>query len=145
MIQSGNMQARQAADWLIRELKKQGFVIQKYDAISTKSIYLKLDYGMSNSIRISDHKGHKHLKYRFNVECESAKKPSWKIQNGFLRLYFNSSKKQLRQLVLAINMNRSKKILRYGYKKYYECMYINKTEKSKNAQEHTFWAQAKEV
>ena len=42
-------------------------VIHRYDAYSTNSVYLKFDYGVGNSLRISDHKGKKHLAYRFNI------------------------------------------------------------------------------
>lgn len=31
-------------------------VIHRYDAYSTNSVYLKFDYGVGNSLRISDHK-----------------------------------------------------------------------------------------
>ena len=55
------------ANDIIKTLKSIGFVIQRYDAYSTNSIYLKLDYGVCNSIRISDHTGKKYLKYRYNV------------------------------------------------------------------------------
>ena len=44
-------------------LLEKGFIVQRYDSVTTNSIYLKLDYGMCNSIRISDHKGKKHLSY----------------------------------------------------------------------------------
>lgn len=54
------------ADELISKLKKVGFTVQRYDSYSSMSIYLKLDYGVCNSIRISDHKGKKHLAYRYN-------------------------------------------------------------------------------
>lgn len=36
-------------------------VIHRLDAYSTNSIYLKFDYGIVNSLRISDHEGKKHL------------------------------------------------------------------------------------
>lgn len=42
-------------------------VIHRYDSYSTNSIYLKFDYGVANSLRISDHNGKKHLRYRFNI------------------------------------------------------------------------------
>lgn len=35
-------------------------VIHRLDAYSTNSIYLKFDYGIVNSLRISDHEGKKH-------------------------------------------------------------------------------------
>lgn len=55
------------ANKLIKMLKKEGFTIQRYDAYSTNSIYLKLDFGVCNSIRISDHKGKDGLSYKYNL------------------------------------------------------------------------------
>lgn len=48
-------------------LVSEGFTVHRYDAFSTNSIYLKLDYGACGSLRISDHPGYKHLKYRWNI------------------------------------------------------------------------------
>lgn len=42
-------------------------IIHRYDSFSTNSIYLKFDYGVANSLRISDHDGKRHLRYRFNI------------------------------------------------------------------------------
>ena len=58
---------QEIADYLSEELKNNGFTVHRYDGFSTKSIYLKLDYGVCNSIRISDHNGKKYLKYRYNI------------------------------------------------------------------------------
>lgn len=41
--------------------------IHMYRSFSTSSTYLKLDYGVAGSIRLADHNGKKHLKYRFNL------------------------------------------------------------------------------
>lgn len=54
-------------NYLIKEFKKEGIIIQKYQSKTSLSVYLKLDYGVLNSIRISDHKGEKYLNYRYNV------------------------------------------------------------------------------
>lgn len=42
-------------------------IIHRYDAFSTNSIYLKFDYGVANSLRISDHDGYGYLSYRYNI------------------------------------------------------------------------------
>lgn len=55
------------ADFLGDELVRRGFVVHRYDAITTSSVYLKLDYGACWSIRVSDHRGYRHLKYRWNI------------------------------------------------------------------------------
>lgn len=41
-------------------------LIHRYDAYSTNSVYLKFDYGLGNSLRLSDHIGKAGLNYRFN-------------------------------------------------------------------------------
>ena len=55
--------AGQIADALIAE----GFTIHRYDAQRTSSIYLKLDWGACNMVRISDHPGHAHGTARYNI------------------------------------------------------------------------------
>ena len=45
------------ADYIAKRLISEGFTVQRYNAYTTNSIYLKLDYGVCNSIRISDHPG----------------------------------------------------------------------------------------
>jgi hypothetical protein len=61
------MKPKDAAKRIIQVLKREGVIIQRYDAYSSNSIYLKLDYGACHTIRISDHLGKKHLKYRYNL------------------------------------------------------------------------------
>jgi hypothetical protein len=61
------MNEKQIAEILITKLKELGFIVHKYNAVTTNSIYLKLDYGVCCGIRISDHKGKKKYHYRFNV------------------------------------------------------------------------------
>ena len=55
------------ADEICTRLLKEGFIIYRYDAYSSNSVYLKLDFGVSHSIRISDHEGKRHLHYRYNI------------------------------------------------------------------------------
>src|SRR5699024_7806525 len=64
---------KEIVDYIIKKLKKDDFIIQRYDSITTNKIYLKLYYGVSKNIRISDHKGKKHLKYKFNVNAHMDK------------------------------------------------------------------------
>ena len=76
------------ADEIIKRLKAEGFTIQRYDAYSTKSIYLKLDYGLAYSIRISDHAGKKHLKYTYNLIKNYSGRGLIK-EDGVWRQYYN--------------------------------------------------------
>lgn len=61
------MNEKQVAEILVEKLKESGFIVHKYNAVTTNSIYLKLDYGVCCGIRIADHKGKKKYHYRFNV------------------------------------------------------------------------------
>ena len=44
-----------------------GIYCARYNAVTTDSIYLKLDYGVCCEIRIDDHNWKKKYHYRFNV------------------------------------------------------------------------------
>ena len=77
-----------AADYLISQLKEKGFELQRYDA-KPKSIYIKLDYGASKSIRISDHEGYEYLSYRYNVRSD--------IGKGYSRIQKKRNRKCLRK------------------------------------------------
>lgn len=144
MVADGNMNGKQVAEWLIQKLKKEGFIIQRYDAIKTKSIYLKLDYGMANSIRISDHKGYRYLSYRYNVECwRECGKRQGRDKHGWDRFYYSSCKNDIKQLLQDIKKNKEQRIERYGEEKYKELMQKN-IERGKLTRDHTFWHKAKE-
>lgn len=52
---------------LAQMLLSAGIEIRYYGAYSTKSRYMKLDDGVMNTVRISDHRGKAHLKYRYEI------------------------------------------------------------------------------
>ena len=52
---------------LIPKLLDMGIIVHRYNAYSTSSIYLKLDFGLTCGIRIADHPGKKKYSYRFNI------------------------------------------------------------------------------
>ena len=58
---------KKIADDISRSLLEEGFDILRYDSYSSNSVYLKIDFGVCHTIRISDHPGKKHLHYRYNV------------------------------------------------------------------------------
>lgn len=61
------MTGNEVAEILINKLLKLGFIVHRYNSVTTSSIYLKLDYGLACGIRIADHTGRKRYHYRFNV------------------------------------------------------------------------------
>lgn len=114
------------ADFITGQLIREGFVVQRYDSCTSDSIYLKLDYGVCNSIRISDHQGKKHLKYRYNigpfVEEYSMEK------DKFDRFYYRADK--AKNMIRKILADRESKKSRYGEGHYRTFMETNKREKA---------------
>lgn len=132
------MSISELADYLSERLKAEGFIVHRYDAFSTQSIYLKLDYGVCNSIRISDHNGKRYLKYRYNIGPGIKKKK--KVKDRFERFYFPPKDKGV--LVNQILADRELKIRRYGKEKYDQYVQEN-LQKSQFCK--GFWTGAKEV
>ena len=104
MMGKKNKEFIHITDEIVSRLKFEGFVVQRYDAHSTDSIYLKPDYGVSHSIRISDHSGKKYLKYTYNVIKDYVGKTF--IKEGYLwRQYYSFS--QIDKFVANIVKNRA--------------------------------------
>lgn len=113
------------AETLQNKLLKHGFTVHRYDAMSTNSIYLKLDYGAANSIRISDHKGKHHLQYRYNVGTQIKK---FKADKGGQYPRFYYSMNQMNMLLKHIIEAREQKIRKYGKGEYNaKCLYYKRT------------------
>ena len=74
------------ADYIVNSLLAHGFTIQRYNAYKTSSVYLKLDFGVCNSIRISDHNGKEHLCYRYNLIIGGNDNI---IEEKYIRYYYN--------------------------------------------------------
>lgn len=55
------------ADEIQERLLDLGFTVHRLNAFTTNSVYLKVDCGVCHSIRVSDHMGKNHLKYRYNI------------------------------------------------------------------------------
>ena len=105
------MNEKQMAKILIKELSELGFTIHRYNAITTSSIYLKLDYGICCGIRISNHSGKKKYHYRFNiVKGYNGDKVTYSKN---LISYFYTFE-QISQLIKDVQHERNKKIQRYG-------------------------------
>lgn len=116
------------AKTLSERLVREGFIVQRYDAYSTASVYLKLDWGVCCSIRISDHPGKQHLRYRHNIG-------SWikgyqsKLDNGCLRHFYPTS--DMEKLVEIVLRERDGKIGQYGEDGYKRLISHSKYEASR--------------
>lgn len=123
---------RDIVDYLCKKLLENGFTIQRYDAHSTNSVYLKLDYGVCNSIRISDHPGKKYLKYRYNIGPYV--KNFHKVQDKYIRYYYRQDK--AKNLIKKILEDRKQKQEQYGKDNYQRFMEKNRLNNFRNA---GFW------
>jgi len=111
---------------LIKLLKEKGFEISKYYAKTTKSIYLKLDYGVCCGIRISDHNGKKKYKYKFNL-LKYYNGPKRVNDNGYIRLFYDYE--NINELIEEVLREKNEKLQKYGQINYHEYMRINSTDK----------------
>lgn len=117
---------------LLRDLDQKGFILQYYEAYSTSSCYIKLDYGVSNSIRIADHKGKDKYPYRFNLMIGLDESYQ---DNG--RYYYSVD--DYKNMILDIKKFKDEQLDKYGFY-YYDYMLRNKKD-AKNKK--GFWAKAK--
>lgn len=133
------MDIRDLATEVAQKLVKAGFVVHRYNAYSTQSVYLKLDYGVANSIRISDHKGKEKLAYRYNIMV-GEKEYREDLKSKHPRYYYPAEK--VNELLCRIEMERKMKITSMGQDRYKQQMKQFEIE-GKNAP--GFWQKAKKV
>lgn len=107
---------------IIKELKEKGFQLNKYHAKKTKSIYIKLDFGVCGGIRISDHNGRKKYKYKFNL-IKQYEGPKEKMDRGTVRLFYDYNNTS--DLIEDVEKEKKNKISKYGLNNYKEYMKIN--------------------
>jgi hypothetical protein len=125
-------------DIIIQLLIDNGFAIQRYDAISTNSVYLKVDYGVCNSIRISDHIGYSHLAYRYEMLIGKMNGREHIKKNGYWCTRYGA--KNYNELIDDIVRSREKKLQKYGFDGYDRLIDIQiKNNKNKPG----FWRYAK--
>lgn len=105
---------------LIPRLKDMGLIVHRYNAHSTSSIYLKLDYGLACGIRIADHPGKKKYSYRFNV-IKDYVGDKVILKDGLICRFYDYD--ELDSVLDAVKKEKQEKINKYGlqnYKKYME-------------------------
>lgn len=132
---------QQMAKYIQKQLVDKGFTIQRLDAQTTKSIYLKLDYGLCNSIRISDHSGKKEYSYRFNILKEMPQKSVHYFTNGkFPRSFYSFD--MVDKMIEDIIARKDEQLRKFGAF-IYEVLQEN--EKEKKLGNNRFWNKAKLV
>lgn len=119
------MTGKDVVNILTTKLLDMGFVVHRYDAYSTSSIYLKMDYGLSCGIRIADHPGKKKYSYRFNV-IKDYNGDKVILKDGLICNFFNFN--ELDEVIKAVQNEKQDKISKYGLKNYQ--MYMEREAKS---------------
>lgn len=105
---------------LIPKLLDMGIIVHRYNAYSTSSIYLKLDFGLTCGIRIADHPGKKKYSYRFNI-IKDYVGDKVIIKDGLICYFYNYN--ELEKVLEAVKKEKQEKINKYGrenYKMYME-------------------------
>lgn len=119
---------------LVKALEQKGFILHWYKAITTDSCYIKLDFGVANSIRVSNHRGKEKYHYRFNLMLNIDK--SYVSSDGKSNFYcVNDFDKMVNDIVNFKNDQLEK----YGFK-YYEYMLTRRKEIYDN---NSSWKHAK--
>lgn len=102
----------EAVEYITDRLIKAGIVVHRYDAMTSCSIYLKFDYGVSNTLRVSDHKGKTHLNYKYNLNTTSRGKEKSMTPDGYARYTYGLD--SVCQMVDDIISSRQTTITKYG-------------------------------
>ena len=119
------MITEEATDKLITYLtdKCPDIIIHYYHSYTSNSIYVKLDYGAANSIRISDHDKADNG-YNYKYELRTDKTLSWhRFENDTYKIMYPAT--QIEQLANKIIKERNKKKQEKGQS------YINELNKRK--------------
>ena len=120
------MTGKEVTKILIKKLLDMNFIVHRYDAYSTSSIYLKLDYGIACGIRIADHSGKKKYSYRFNI-IKDFKGDKVILKDGLICRFYDYT--ELENVLKDVKEEKQKKLCRYGINNYNLYM---KTEKNEN-------------
>lgn len=120
------MNGNDVAKILTERLIKLGFVVHRYNSVTTSSIYLKLDFGVCCGIRIADHNGRKRYHYRFNV-MKNYNGNRTINRDGLISYFFDYT--EIDEIIKMIQREKVNKVYRYGEKNYLEYMRKSKTEK----------------
>lgn len=102
------------------------FIVHRYDAYSTSSIYLKLDYGVACGIRIADHPGKKKYSYRFNI-IKDFNGDKVILKDGLISRFYDFT--ELEKVLKDVQEEKQKKLCKYGINNYN--LYMER-EKNKN-------------
>lgn len=134
----GDMKA--IADEIQGKLLDMGFTVHRLDAYTTNSVYLKVDCGVCHTIRVSDHKGKEHLKFRYNIGTFVKKFRS--VNDMHRRYYFTVD--EVDRLVKFVKYDRVRAIDVLGGREAYGEQ-VKRFRERGEAMTEGFWTRCREV
>lgn len=135
---------QELAEKIINYVKSKDISVLRYDSKSSRSIYLKFDYGMAGSLRLSDSISEKDIHYTFNIlSCifDPYKETVVSTQGRKCDTYFYPYAMG-GHAALDIYRFRNYRVRKYGQAKYKELVEKYKTDESTRK---GFWQNAKLV
>lgn len=129
----------QSIERLIQSLKEMKIHVLRLDDPKTKTVYLKMDWGVLSTIRISDQVDSGKYSYKYNVIIGS-KKGSVKQENGVIREYYTL--REMGALLSSIEIEREEKLYKYGQANYQKYIRANQ---QRAKQQQGFFEDAKQV
>jgi len=141
ILNKNGMSVEQVKQSFLAKLKKEDLFVQVYDAFTTNSVYIKFDFGVANSLRISDHKG-KGYHYRFNIRTD-INQIKEEVVDGKKRIYFPNTPVSINKLIEMIVGFKKEKIKKYGRKNYIS--YLEKDRKKGEMLDSSFWRESELV
>lgn len=133
-----NQKVKEMAIYLIKKLSRKHIVIQYYKK-NENTIYLKLDYGVLGTIRISDVKEAKPFNHKYNLVTFIVKPYVKHVPSDYgviLRYFYPFNHADM--LIKQILDDRRKKSFQYGLINYK--LYMNKNKSVLETQE-PYWKQ----
>jgi hypothetical protein len=127
-----------AADFVTEYMKQAGLDVMRYDSMSTLSVYLKFDYGVAHSMRISDHRGKANLTYKYNIRTDVTEYERRVTPEGIEHNFFPIN--QLQEACRMILIAKYRKIAKYGEESYFRFMY--NTQAYAAITQNRFWKSA---
>lgn len=105
------------ADMLQDALVNEGIILQRYNSTSTNSVYLKADFGLAHSVRISDHGNKDRRLHKYNVIKGTRKIRKTKDRNTE-RTFYPCTTESIKILVDEIVKNKKLNIEKHGQDSY---------------------------
>lgn len=125
---------------IISRLKNENFIVHMYQ--DSEGTYLKIDYGICDTIRFGEYHSNDYFRYRYNVirDCSMFRKEL--VKDNIERFFYPPT--DIDHLIHDIVLYRNNKVDKYSEKGYKKILEQSKLQ-AINDKTNTFWLNAHEV